>query len=490
MLFRNDKYRYKEVIFSMQKIAVIGGLGTLAGGDLFFKLLKNKQVLKNQSNFHFGFEQKPYTQMDLPLYQEKDIKSRKFYTYSICKNFEAKNFTKILIPCFASHSFINELQKEISIPIVNLYEALKNFVKKRLPKGSRIGILSSDYVKDLKITKEYFQDYTLIYPENQNLLMESIYSKQGIKNGYLEGIALENIYSSCLNLIENGCDLVIPLITEISLIADQIRKRGIQILDVNQIYADYALQNESLEPLKPFKLGILGGVGPAATVDFMNKVIQNTPAQKDQEHIKMIVEQNPQIPDRTAHLIHKDTDPTISMFSTCKRLEVEGANAIAIPCNTAHAFVDSIQPHLNIPIINMITETAKYILENWGENVNVGLLATTGTIQTNVYTNEFYKFKLNAIVPDYEHQEFVMESIYGAQGVKAGFTEGLCKENLLKAIDYLIKKDVEVIVLGCTELPLMFKNYKEYKYKQAIIIDPTEILAKKIVQLSKSEGNT
>jgi aspartate racemase len=119
------------------------------------------------------------------------------------------------------------------------------------------------------------------------------------------------------------------------------------------------LKTDTNKPVKPFKLGIMGGVGPSATVDFMKKIIQNTPATKDQDHIKMVVEQNPQIPDRTANIVWNETDPTIAMFSTCKRLEQEGADAIAIPCNTAHAFVKNIQEHLNIPILNMLTSTTR-----------------------------------------------------------------------------------------------------------------------------------
>src|SRR5690606_850527 len=115
-----------------------------------------------------------------------------------------------------------------------------------------------------------------------------------------------------------------------------------------------------------FKLGILGGVGPSATVDLMNKIIAHTPARRDQDHIKMIVEQNPQIPDRTANLVYNEEDPTIAMFSTCKRLEAEGADVIAIPCNTAHAFVESIQQYLKIPIINMLDATVDHIVKIYG----------------------------------------------------------------------------------------------------------------------------
>ncbi|WP_294349972.1 aspartate/glutamate racemase family protein [uncultured Sphingobacterium sp.] len=470
----------------MEKIAVIGGLGTLSGGDLFFKLLKNQQVLKNQLNYHFIFEQQPYSQINSPLYCEGDIKSRKYYTYNVCKNFESKGVTRVLLPCFASHSFLEELQKEISIPIFNIFEALSKYVQSRVEKGAKIGVLTSDYVKNNQLLNSYLQDYDIVFPKAQGKLMEAIYGEQGLKHGHFDGLALEYLYEACMELNEQGCEIILPGITEISLVVEQLWKRGIPIVDVNQIYADYALMNESANPHKAFKLGILGGVGPSATVDFMSKIIQNTPAKKDQEHIKMVVEQNPQIPDRTANLVYHETDPTIAMFSTCKRLEAEGADAIAIPCNTAHAFVNSIQEHLNIPIINMLTTTAEHIREHFGLQIKVGLLATSGTIQSKVYYDVLKEFGFDVIVPDVQHQGYVMESIYGNDGVKAGYTDGNCRDNIVKAADFLIDKGAEVIILGCTELPLIFPNESDIikDCGKIPLIDPTLVLAKKIVSMA------
>ncbi|MBK1896554.1 cysteate racemase [Chryseobacterium paridis] len=469
-----------------EKLAIIGGLGTLSGGDLFFKLLKSRKVLKNQLNYHFIFEQQPYNQMDVPLHHKEDIKSRKFYTYNICKRFEEQNVTRILLPCFASHSFLHELQTEISIPILSLYDAILKYLKDHYKKGSKIGILTSNFIKESEILQTYFSDYKLIFPEKQGQLMDAIYNEKGIKNGILDGFPLEHIYEICCEL-EEHCDIILPCITEISLITDSLRKRGVRIIDINQIYADYALSNNDKKHIKPFKLGILGGVGPSATVDFMNKVIKNTSAKRDQDHIKMIVEQNPQIPDRTAHLIYNDTDPTIAMFSTCKQLEAEGANAIAIPCNTAHAFVHSIQSHLTIPIINMLDITAEYIIKTFGNAINIGLLATTGTIESKVYHEVFARYGLTVVIPDELHQEYVMESIYGKEGVKAGYTEGACKNNILKAARYLMNSNAHVIILGCTELPLMFQD-QEFLIndnKEVPLVDPTLILAKECVRIAE-----
>ncbi len=131
-------------------------------------------------------------------------------------------------------------------------------------------------------------------------------------------------------------------------------------------------------PTPPFKIGVVGGVGPAATTDFMGKVVANTHASKDQDHIKMLVEQNPQIPDRTENIIGNGIDPSIALYSVCKKLEQGGANIVAIPCNTAHAYVERIQRNLSIPIVNMLRETVNHITTNYPDVKTVGLLATTG----------------------------------------------------------------------------------------------------------------
>jgi aspartate racemase len=113
------------------------------------------------------------------------------------------------------------------------------------------------------------------------------------------------------------------------------------------------------------------------------------------------------------------------------------------------------------------------------------LLATNGTIQSKVYYDVLIDFGFKVIVPDELNQEYVMKSIYGKHGVKAGYIEGVCKEHITKGADYLIKNEAQVIILGCTELPLLFPQIKELIYgeKTVELIDPTLILAKRVVNL-------
>ena len=157
------------------------------------------------------------------------------------------------------------------------------------------------------------------------------------------------------------------------------------LIDSNLAYAQYAVSAPLGSRASTFKIGVVGGVGPAATVDFLDKIVRNTPAARDQDHIKLLVEQNPQIPDRTENLVGAGVDPTIALYATCKKLEDGDADVIAIPCNTAHAFVERIQPYLDIPIVNMLTVTVAHLRDTYPALREVGVLATSGTIESGVY---------------------------------------------------------------------------------------------------------
>ncbi|HCE5853587.1 TPA: aspartate/glutamate racemase family protein [Pseudomonas aeruginosa] len=475
-------------------LGIIGGLGSLAGGDLFLKLLKSEPVLADQGRYHLLFEQHPFKDLALPLSREASMTSRKLYVFQVCQGYAESGADAVLIPCFASHTFMDELQAELDIPIVDMMAALKRHVNLVAEPGARLGILASDYVRAAGLFERHFgAGFELVYPSevNQAALMEAVYGPAGIKAGHLDGVSIELLHQACLDLHSQGATLLLPGMTELSLVASDLHRRGVSCVDVNQVYADYATSSESARNTPQFKLGIVGGVGPAATVDFMGKVVKNTPAGRDQDHIKMVVEQNPQIPDRTANILYKDTDPTVAMYATCKRLECEGANAIAIPCNTAHAYVERIQGYLGIPIINMLTETIDFIRQAYGSERKVGLLATSGTIQSRVYHHAAERVGLSLLVPDEVEQALVMSAIYGESGVKAGHTSGQCRDELLTAVSHLVKQGATVLILGCTELPLILPQDDDFQIDgvSVSLVDPTNVLAQRCVALARSITN-
>jgi aspartate racemase len=266
----------------------------------------------------------------------------------------------------------------------------------------------------------------------------------------------------------------------------------VPLVDTNLAYAQYVVSDGYGAPAHAFKVGVVGGVGPAATVDFLQKIVRNTPAARDQDHIKLLVEQNPQIPDRTENLIGDGADPTVSLYATCKRLEDGGADIIAIPCNTAHAFVERIQPYLSIPIVNMLTVTVGYLRKTYPALRNIGVLATSGTLESGVYRRALKSQDFCQVVPSPALQVRVMEAIYGKHGVKAGYTMGQCQEDIAAAVEGLIAEGVEVVVLGCTELPLLLTGteYVGSGGARVMLVDPTDVLARRCVADALSAAPT
>lgn len=227
-------------------------------------------------------------------------------------------------------------------------------------------------------------------------------------------------------------------------------------------------------------IGIIGGVGPIATVDFFHKLLQQVHAEKDQDYPRIIIDSDPSIPDRTRALIGEGENPTEHIIRIAHNLQSAGANVLCIPCNTAHAFFEDIQDHVDIPIVNMIEAVCNEITDTMPKVKNVGILATTGTRSSRLYDNALLKRKMNAIhVPDDAQKNLVMTAIYGENGIKAGNVEAP-KLLLQQAIDILIQHGAEVIILACTELPLVIKE------APVPIIDSTMVLAKQTLDTAYS----
>lgn len=469
---------------------IVGGLGPLAGADLFQKLIRATPAHQDRDHFDIIIEQHPFedcTAIDGTFEPRK----RKFYVYNTIKAFEARNVDVVLIGCFLSHSFFAEIEPELQPRIINIFDALSEHLRTVFPNVGRLGVLTSSYSRRVRLFENNFPGYQIIYPDDKSQnddLSEAIYGPEGIKAGNLGGGVVEMICRACRNLIAQGAECIVPGFTEIPIILDAIRRGiNIPIVDCNQVYAEYAVSSQTTRAISSGKLGIVGGVGPAATVDFMEKIINRTKACRDQDHIRMIVEHNPQIPDRTNNLIHGGIDPTIPLYSACQKLEQAGVDAIAIPCNTAHAFVDRIQHHLTVPILNMLELTVGHIVTQHPECKNIGLLATTGTVQSGIYRNALEQDGLKCLVPDENFQEMVMAVIYGPKGVKAGFDQDFCRHQLYKVVDHMQSNGCEAIILGCTELPLVLSASDGLATETSSIpiLDPTEILAGKCVELFK-----
>jgi aspartate racemase len=218
------------------------------------------------------------------------------------------------------------------------------------------------------------------------------------------------------------------------------------------------------------KVGIIGGMGPEATLNFFKKVIEFTDAKSDQEHVSMVIDNNTKIQDRSLFILNGGPNPKEELIGTAKKLQNYGAEIIAMPCNTAHFFYEDIKSSIDIPIINMIEETANHILKE-KKNKKIVLLSTEGTYKSKIYEKVFEKKNLDLIIPSKNHRKQIMELIYK---VKKNEKINYSKVNeILKQI----KVSDEIFLLGCTELPIIFQNQKiseEY-------IDTVEILAKEVI---------
>jgi aspartate racemase len=476
-----------------RKFGVVGGLGPLASADVFFKLIKSTPATRDAEHFDAIFEQQPFRSADA---DSETLTQRKLYIFDLIASFEKRGVTTIVLPCFLSHTFIDELKANSPLPIVDMIEAVRSHVRRKFPAVRRVGVLASAYTRRKRLFEKYFAapEFDVIHPRESagvDLVTEAIYGADGVKSGNLRGRPVELLREACEDLIAQGANVIVPGLTEIALIADELGPLRVPLVDSNLAYAQYVVSGQYRSPETIFKVGVVGGVGPAATVDFIHKVVRATPAKRDQDHIKLLVEQNPQIPDRTENLIGNGPDPTISLYATCKQLEAGGADLIAIPCNTAHAFVERIQPYLGIPIVNMLTTTVRYLRDAYPSLQAVGVIATSGTIASGVYEKALASQGLRQVVPDAALQARVMDAIYGEKGVKAGFTTGQCQDDIAAAIDGLIAQGVEVVILGCTELPLLLREpqYIGANGARVNIVDPTDVLAKQCVAYAISSPN-
>ncbi len=219
-------------------------------------------------------------------------------------------------------------------------------------------------------------------------------------------------------------------------------------------------------------IGIIGGMGPAATADIMKKIIDMTDADTDQEHIHLLIDSNTNIPDRTAAILHGGKDPVPEMLASAKRLEAMGADFLIVPCNTAHWFIPVMEKEVGIPFLNMPVETARLLKDR--DVTTAAVLATDGTVQSGLYEEALRAEGIQAIYPDEEQQKTVMALIYDC--IKRGITDParLPREEIRAIGDDLRKRGAQALLLACTELPVAYSILGLYEDD---CVDPTSVLA-------------
>jgi aspartate racemase len=228
--------------------------------------------------------------------------------------------------------------------------------------------------------------------------------------------------------------------------------------------------------VKAKTIGIIGGMGPAATLDLFNKILKATPAKRDQDHIHIIIDNFPQIPDRTAFLLGKGENPLPYILKSVRTLEKANVNVLCMPCNTAHYFVEDIRNATPLPFISIVESAVNEIKSSFEDSKNIGLLATDGTIIGRVYHNTFEVERYRIITPIEEKQNEVMKIVYS---IKAGKMEENVQtfEEIIEHMKFL---GSELVILGCTELPILLKYFEP----SLPVIDATSCLAKEIVEFA------
>lgn len=250
------------------------------------------------------------------------------------------------------------------------------------------------------------------------------------------------------------------------------------------------------------EIGIIGGMGPAATIDLFKGIVDQTSERfkigKDQDHLEIFIANIPQVPDRTAFVLYDmgiKTEPAEDPFPYLVRgvnkLAAVGVKNFGIPCNTAHYFADALEKYidesnLDMRLVNMIEETAdEVVAQGFSKGTKVGVLATTGTLQSGLYHNALIRRGFEVIVPNEDEQENeVMEAIYGKKtkvGIKLNSPIRIPRARLLKAVNSVQEKGAGVVLTACTEIPLALKQ-KDTKVR---LINPTSVLGDRLISLAR-----
>ncbi|UTW12793.1 aspartate/glutamate racemase family protein [Marinobacterium rhizophilum] len=217
-------------------------------------------------------------------------------------------------------------------------------------------------------------------------------------------------------------------------------------------------------------IGILGGMGPLATVDFVTKIIRQTPASRDQDHVPLLIHSVPQIPDRTACLMEGRESPLAALSQGLNTLVTAGAGCIAIPCNTAHYWHPDLAKISPVPILHIARACAEQLSANGVSRV--GLMATDGTLKAGFYGDALGQYGIELVEHSALLQQRVMEGIYRVKSGALHAGARLLEDCLQQFLD----SGVERVILGCTEIPLALDSIQSPL--GAYGVDATDALAR------------
>ncbi|MDZ5077005.1 aspartate/glutamate racemase family protein [Nesterenkonia sp. HG001] len=225
-------------------------------------------------------------------------------------------------------------------------------------------------------------------------------------------------------------------------------------------------------------VGILGGMGPAATVDFYSKLVAATPATRDQDHLKVMIWSDPSVPDRSMAISGEGESPVPALSRGAQALKDAGADFYVVTCNGAHAFLPEVRERVDLEYLSIVDVAAEH-LGSLPHVKKAGVLATNATITAQLYQRGLRAVGVDPVLPGVEDQRTVMEAIYAVKSGTLGPTE---RRALIQVTEWMAAQGADIVLGACTEIPLALDPQESARP----LIDPAVLLANRVIHEASS----
>lgn len=225
-------------------------------------------------------------------------------------------------------------------------------------------------------------------------------------------------------------------------------------------------------------VGVIGGLGPAATLDFFARILKRTRALRDQDHLRLIIDNNTKLPDRNAASKGEGPSPGAAIAASARGLQNAGAEFIVMACNTAHAYESDIKSAISVPFLNMVEETVKVVAELGAKRA--GVLAVDPCLRANLYQDGLRKAGVEPVLLNDDSQQTFMELIYR---IKSGDAGDVVRRSMTTLARRLEAQGAEVLIAGCTEVPIVLTQNDV----EAELISSTDVLVERTILFAGAE---
>lgn len=230
-------------------------------------------------------------------------------------------------------------------------------------------------------------------------------------------------------------------------------------------------------------VGVLGGLGPAATADFFSKIVRATPAATDQDHLHVIIDNNPKVPNRNEAVAGTGVSPAPVLAEMASRLETAGADFLVMVCNAAHAFQNAITEAVDVPFVSIIEETSDAVKMQVPTGAKVGVLASSGCLDSHLYQEALAARGLHALVPEGASKDAFMTLLYR---IKAGDDNiDNVRADMRQLAEHFIDQGAQAIIAGCTEVPLVLSPTD----LSVPLVNSTDVLVARTIAYATGEAD-